>query len=150
MDSRLVDRLGSLQAYPTIRVAAEFLGVSPSTLSRRSDLEAQPRGERDQVLRPTRVLELASVYRRRSLNDVAHDLVELAMKVSPAEATQVKEEVEAFFDARQVTDEARIDFLTVARELLPPQLYRQVETAIRRRTPAAADSVLGYYPAPRS
>src|SRR2546423_14929571 len=100
----------SLQVYPNLSKAAEMLGVSASTLSRRDDLAAEPRGERDRVVPATEVLRLAAIYRRRSLNDTAQSLLEFAEKASKEEATRVEQEVEAFFE-RRVNSEAAADEL---------------------------------------
>src|SRR5438874_12582321 len=75
---RAQDRSPSLQAYPNLTAAAEILGVSASTLSRRGDLATEHRGERDIVIAPADVLRLAVIYRKRSLNDVAQALLDHA------------------------------------------------------------------------
>lgn len=68
----------SLRPYPTMSQAARLLGVAASTLSRRADLAVEARGDRDLVLLPAEVLRLARVYRKRSINEVAADLIDLA------------------------------------------------------------------------
>jgi hypothetical protein len=52
-----------LVAYPTLTEAAGLLGVSASTLSRRSDLEFERMGERDKRLPAGEVMRLAGVER---------------------------------------------------------------------------------------
>src|SRR6476646_4499221 len=68
--------------FPSLRKAAEILGVSAAALSRRPDLEYEPRG-REKRVRPRAVLNLASYYRKRSLYEVASDLVDFAVEQEP-------------------------------------------------------------------
>lgn len=138
----------SLDSYPNIRAAAELLGVSASTLSRRPDLRAEGRGERDRVLRASEVLRLAGIYRRRSLNDVAAALIEVAQEASPRDAERVAQEVEAFFEERTVSYERLGEFLALAQRLLPPSLYEQVERAVKEQ--GIDDALIGYLPPPTS
>jgi hypothetical protein len=138
----------SLEAYPNISTAAEILRVSASTLSRRSDLVAERRGERDLVLPAAEVLRLAAIYRKRSLNDVAEHLIELARAVSPDDVGRIEEEVESFFDGRGVSDARIEDFLALARRLLPSSLYDTVEAAVRESDAELPDALIGYPPVP--
>lgn len=87
----------SLAPYPSMSQAAQILGVAPSTLSRRPDVSCETRGYRDLALRPAEVLRLGRVYRKRSINEVAADLVALA-KLAGAES-QVENECDEFFEA---------------------------------------------------
>lgn len=148
--ARELDDATSLQAHPNIRTAAEFLDVSSSTLSRRKDLATQARGDRDRVLSPTEVLRLAVIYRKRSLNDIAQDLIDHARRASVTEATRVEEEVERFFEERAVSDERREEFLAVARQLLPASLYTEIEMTLAERGAALPDALVGDLPLPRS
>jgi hypothetical protein len=150
MDHGATDFTASLEAYPNIRAAAELIGVSPSTLSRREDLGAEHRGERDRVLRPAEVLRLAAIYRKRSLNDVAQELIDHARKASPDEAPRVEKEVEAFFEGRLMPDNSHSEFLALARRLLPAWLYRKVEETVTERDTDLTDALVGYPPAPKS
>lgn len=150
MDHSATDRTASLEAYPNIRTTAEFIGVAASTLSRRGDLGAERRGDRDLVLRAGEVLRLASIYRKRSLNDVAQDLIDYARKASPTEASRVEEEVEAFFDGHTITDNSRTEFLTMARRLLPASLYKEVEAMVTDRQTTLPDALIGHPPVPKS
>ena len=140
----------SLKAYPNLRAAARMIGVSASTLSRRSDLNAEPRGERDRVVPATELLRLAAVYRQRSLNDVAQDLVDYARNVSDTDGTRVAEEVERFFESRGITDDRREEFLALARRLLPAGLYEDVEATVSARDKGLPDALVGDLPIPRS
>ena len=150
MDHRAMDRAASLQAYPNIRAAAKIIDVSASTLSRRADLVAERRGERDRVLPATEVLRLAAVYRKRSLNDVAQDLINHAAETSPEEAARVEEEVEAFFEDRVISEDRRDEFLALARRLLPASLYKQVEGTVSEQGAALPDALIGFQPVPKS
>jgi hypothetical protein len=147
---RDLDDVTSLQAHPNIRTAAQLLDVSPSTLSRRKDLAAHPRGDRDRVLSPKEVLRLAAIYRKRSLNDVAQDLIDHARQASATEAARVEEEVEEFFEQRAVSDERRDEFLALARQLLPASLYEEIEATLAERGAALPDALVGDLPLPRS
>jgi hypothetical protein len=138
----------SLRAYPNIAAAAKILDVSPSTLSRREDLAAESRGARDMVLPATEVLRLAKVYRRRSVNDVAQDLIDLAAEASPEEATQVDQEIEAWFEGGAITDADRARFLDLAAALLPPSLYATVKESLEEQVEALPDAVVGNHPLP--
>lgn len=150
MDSRATDRTASLEAYPNIRAAADLIGVSASTVSRRGDLLALHRGERDRVLPAAEVMRLTEIYRKRSLNDVAQDLIDHARKASPSEVARVEEEVEAFFEGLTISDDRRIEFLTLARRLLPASLYREVEAAVTEQHSALPDALIGWIPVPKS
>lgn len=135
-----------LAAYPNLTEAAAILGVSPSTLSRRADLGAERRGERDLVLSPRQVLRLAGVYRKRSLNEVAQDLIDHAEALSPESRREVEGEVETFFEARTPAAQDRDAFLRTAQVLLPGALYERVEKAITERGESLPEEVTGYVP----
>jgi len=140
----------SLLAYPNLRRAAEILGVASSTLSRRDDVDSERRGERDRALPAAEVLRLGTIYRKRSLNDVAQDLVELARREAPDDAARVEEEVESFFGARALTEKRRESFLETARRLLPPGLYKAVaETVSNTEDAPLPDALMGDMPLPR-
>jgi hypothetical protein len=145
--ARSADSPESLQPYPNIRAAAEILGVSASTLSRRQDLVSERRGERDLVLAPAEVLRLAAVYRKRSLNDVAQDLLEHAGASGPDEQRRVEEEIEAFFEANTISSQ-RQELLRLARRMLPPELREQVEASLDREARDLPDMIQGYPPLP--
>jgi hypothetical protein len=90
-----------LIAYPTLTEAARLLAVSASTLSRRDDLRAERMGERDRRVPADEVMRLAALYRRRSLNEVAADVVDYAAQHAPKQATAVEGQIEAFFAEHQ-------------------------------------------------
>jgi hypothetical protein len=130
MPSKSLERTGSLQSHPNITTAANMLGVSPATVSRREDLVRERRGERDVVLTPAEVMRLANVYRKRSLNEVGAALIAYANENAPDETASVEEQVEAFFEGLQSESRPEDDFLGMARELLPEELYREVARTV--------------------
>jgi DNA-binding transcriptional regulator YdaS (Cro superfamily) len=115
-----------LIAYPTLTEAARLLAVSASTLSRRDDLRAERMGERDRRLPAGEVMRLAALYRKRSLNEVAADVVDYAAQHAPKQATAVEGQIEAFFAEHQA-QALKGAFLDEARRALPDELYREVE-----------------------
>lgn len=116
-----------LIAYPTLTEAARLLAVSASTLSRRDDLRAERMGERDRRLPAGEVMRLAALYRKRSLNEVAADVVDYAAQHAPTQATAVEGQIEAFFAEHQAQALAKGAFLDEARRALPDELYGEVE-----------------------
>lgn len=128
-----------LGSYPTLTRAAQMLGVSGSTLSRRKDLQAERMGERDRRVPAAEVMRLAVIYRKRSLNEVASDLIDFAQQHAPAQAGVVEDELERFFaelGAPVISDEK---FLTEAKRALPADLYAEVERIYQtggQRSPA--------------
>ena len=139
----------SLQARPNIRAAAQMLGVSASTLSRRPDRTAERRGERDRVLSPAEVLRLASVFRRRSVNDVAQALLDHVSATAPDEVTRVEEEIEGFFEAHTVADQ-RDELRRLARRMLPPSMCEQIDSVLDQEAGELPDIIQGYPPLPES
>lgn len=120
-----------LIAYPTLTEAATLLAVSASTLSRREDLAFEAMGARDKRVPAGEVLRLAAVYRKRSINEVAADLLDYARDHAPDRAEDVEEEVERFFEDRPPPVLEETAFLAAAKEALPPQLYKEVERVYR-------------------
>jgi len=116
----------SLLAYPTLTEAARLLGVSASTLSRRDDLVCERMGERDKRIPAGEVMRLAVVYRKRSLGEVAADLIGRAWERSPRDAEHVQEEIERFFEQSESPALPEGVFLTEAKRALPAELYEQV------------------------
>jgi hypothetical protein len=117
----------SLLAYPTLTEAARLLGVSASTLSRRDDLVCERMGERDKRIPAGEVMRLAGVYRKRSLGEVAADLVSCARERSPRDAEHVQEEIERFFEQSESPAVSEEVFLAEAKRALPAELYEQVQ-----------------------
>lgn len=124
-------RLGDipLTAYPTLTKAAQIVGVSPSTLSRRNDVETRAMGNRDQRVPVREVLRLVRFFGRRSINEAAAELIEYAQVNSPSDVDRVEEEVEAFFAQLDSPAPSASAFLEQAKVLLPVALYRGVEKA---------------------
>jgi hypothetical protein len=148
MDRRALDAAESLQAYPNISAAAALLGVDASTLSRRADLAIRPRGERDRVLAPLEVMRLAVIYRKRSLNDVAHDLIEHARAVDAGAVSRVEEEIQGFFEGREVRDEDLAKFLELGRRLLPASLLTEIEAVLTTKGAKLPPVIRGDVPLP--
>jgi hypothetical protein len=142
------DTTESLQAHPNITAASEMLAVSASTLSRRSDLAAERRGERDIVLPPREVLRLAAIYRKRSLNDVAQALIEHAGLAGTEEQRRVEGEIEDFFGPHVDIVDEHEQLLTLARRLLPADLCEQIEAVTKERGAELPDAIQGYPPIP--
>ena len=114
-------------AYPNLTEAARIIGISPSTLSRDRDARPIEAGRRDKVFTASHVLDRASVYKRRSLNEVAQDLIDHAAKHSPASAAAVEEEVEAFFARRPLPEDDSARFLADLERVLPPELFKTMK-----------------------
>jgi hypothetical protein len=148
MTRATLERTDSLRFHPNLTATAEMLGVSASTISRRSDLQVELRGERDRVLAPAEVLRLAGVYRRRSLNEVALDLLEHARTLDPSQLSDVEAEIEQFFADRSgeaARDHA--DFLEAAERLLPADLYAEVERTMAAGSGRRPADIVGEAPA---
>src|ERR1700677_3951309 len=116
----------SLLAYPTLTEAAGLLGVSASTLSRRDDLVVERMGERDKRVPAGEVMRLASVYRKRSLGEVAADLIGRARESSPESVGHGQEGGERFFEKSMPGVPSESEFLAEAERALPADLYEQV------------------------
>jgi hypothetical protein len=121
----------SLLAYPTLTEAASLLGVSASTLSRRDDLVCERMGERDKRVPVDEVMRLAAVYRKRSLGEVALDLIGRARERAPQHVEHVQEEVERFFEQNERSVLSESKFLAEAERALPAELYEQVRRVYR-------------------
>jgi len=121
----------SLLAYPTLTEAARLLGVSASTLSRRDDLQCERMGERDKRVSAGEVMRLAAVYRKRSLGEVAADLIARTRERAPEHAEHVREEVELFFEQSEPAGLSAGKFLAEAERALPADLYEQVRRVYR-------------------
>lgn len=128
----------SLLAYPTLTEAARLLGVSASTLSRRDDLVCERMGERDKRISAAEVMRLATIYRKRSLGEVAVGLIGRVRERSPQDTEQVQEEVERFFEQSESTAVSEGEFLAEAKRALPAELYEQVRRVYRVSVKGAA------------
>ena len=119
-------------AYPTMTDAAEMVGVSPPTLSRLSDLVYIRAGGRDHRIPAAEVLRLTRHFQRRSIDEVAFDLVAFceahAPEVAEAVAAEVDAAVATFY---QAASKPSIEtFLRDARRFLPSGLFSQVAKAV--------------------
>lgn len=143
--SAVIDRDRSLAGYPSLSAAAAMIGVATSTLSRRADIDAHDRGARDRVLAPGEVLRLATIYRTRSLNEVAGGLIEYAEQHAPGESERIEAEVEAFFADRSYDGDSRRsdDLLDELRAHLPSELYAEVEERIRESAARKPSAIVG-------
>lgn len=148
MQARESDETRSLNAFPNIRAAARMLGVAASTLSRRADVHPRARGERDRVLLASEVLRLASIFRRRSVNDVAQDLLDYAREHAPQDAGSVAEEIEQYFEDAALGESAREQLLTLAHRMLSPVLCERIEAELKTSNSALPDVIQGYPPLP--
>ncbi len=127
----------SLIAYPTLTEAAGLLGVSASTLSRRSDLTFERMGERDKRVPAGEVMRLAGIYRKRSLGEIAAELIAYARGHCIVHAEDVQEQIEQYFEQASAPELSGTSFLVEAKRALPAELYEEVARVYR-----AADSTL--------
>jgi hypothetical protein len=138
-------------AYPSLRQAAELIGVNASTLSRRKDVARVRAGQ--EVRMPAReVIRLAAVYRRRPLSEVAAALVARAQRFPGSAREAVTTEVDQALELHQAPPtEPTIDmkaFLSAADSLLPAHLAFEVRTALagRATNAEATGGVVGWSP----
>jgi hypothetical protein len=118
-----------LRAWPTLRGAADLVGVNASTISRRSDLRAESRGGELRI-RPAEVLRLGAYFKRRPLDEIASDLLDFAYEQAPDSAGAVDEEIEAYLGPASGGPVVG-SFLAEARRGLPPELFAEVERVYR-------------------
>jgi hypothetical protein len=118
-------------AYPTLRDAAVMVGVTAPTLSRLPDLHYIQAGGRDHRVPANEVLRLTQHFRRRSLEEVAFQLIAYCKEHAPAAESAVTAQVdEELSRSYQESPEPSLeDFLRDARKLLPPSLFNQVARA---------------------
>lgn len=136
----------ALLGYPTLSGAAKMLGISTSTLSRRPDLVTEARGARDKVLRPAEVMRLAVVYRKRSLNEVAADLLVHTRANAPELATAVDEEIESFVERLDQPSADVAQLLTLAERHLPAKTVAEIRRIVERGKGRRAPSLVGGTP----
>lgn len=118
-------------AYPTLREAATMLGVAAPTLSRLPDLKYIRAGGRDHRIPAGEVLRLTQHFRRRSLEEVAFQLIDYSKAHALGMESAVTAEVDEYLSqSYRATPEGSLEqFLRDARRLLPPGLFSQVATA---------------------
>jgi hypothetical protein len=120
--------LEPVTAFPTQREVAAMLRVGESRLSK-LNAERITVSPREVRYRPRVVLELAAHYRKRSLNEVAGDLVSYAQEHAPELLENVRQEIEDFFANRATPPVDRAVFLQEARRTLPRRVFEQVRKA---------------------
>jgi hypothetical protein len=137
-----LDTEDQLAAWPNQAEAAEILGVNESTLSRRKPA-AVSYGGREKRLSPRVVLEQAVHFRVVPLRQVAAELIDLAEARAPQFHAAVQNDVRAFLAERRGPAPSMSAFLTEAKSLLPPKLFKQVLDAYQqgqKETEAAVES----------
>lgn len=120
-------------AYPTLRRAAEILGVDASTLSRRRP-EAIEVGAQKRLSAHT-VMAEAVYFNRRDLLEVAGELEEVAEQQAPECREAVEEEIEGFMRERRAGRPAEPpgdEWLEEARRFLPDHIFRAVSDVYER------------------
>jgi hypothetical protein len=98
-------------------------------------------------LRLSRVVRLASVYRKRSPGEVAADLIARARERAPEHAEHVREEIERFFEQSEHPALSAGEFLAEAERALPADLHEQARRVYRASggvRPPALVSAGGY------
>jgi hypothetical protein len=130
-----------VRAWPSLTRTAHYLGVDKSTLSRRQDLHGERVGQQEVRVSPETVMRLSREYRRRVIDEVAHDLVEHARQHATDQVPAVEAEIDAFLANEPVLASGDVaQLLDLARQHLPADLYRLVEQAT---TGGASRGVMG-------
>jgi hypothetical protein len=132
-----------VEAYPPLRLAAKLIGVSASTLSRRTDLERIPAG-RETRIPAGEVVRLAYEYRKRRVSRVAGELVELAAQAGDEVQNLIAAEVDDALQREEPRDLQLPDaagFVAEAHRLLPAALARQVEMTLGSREELGSSAV---------
>ncbi|HVX31890.1 MAG TPA: hypothetical protein VHA80_02020 [Solirubrobacterales bacterium] len=120
-------------AYPTLRKAAEILGVDASTLSRRKPRSIEVGSQKR--LAPRTVMVEAAYFNRRDPADVEVALIEVAEEQLPEAREAVEEELTAYTRERssgEVIPKPDSDWLEEARSFLPDALFDQVRDVYDR------------------
>lgn len=132
-----------LAIWPDQRAAAKMLGVSESQLADR-DLESELGVTGRRHYRPSAVLEAGAIYKHRSLNSLAAELLAHAEGNGPAEHLEpLRAEIDQFFVARAARPVDRERFRREARRALPTRLFEEVERAFAAGTPLAQPELRG-------
>ena len=124
----IIDREIIAAAWPNLTQAAKMIGVSPATLSRDPDVNPVEAGRREKKFPPIEVLERAALYKRRSLNEVAQELLDHAQEQRPELASAVENDIEEFFERRPVQPANKPAFFADLARVLPPALFEEVRT----------------------
>ena len=139
------DAVLPVEGYPSLRRAAELVGVSASTLSRRDDILVVAAGRETRVP-AAEVLRLAALYGRRRMSRVAAELVEYAAATDAR--VSIAREVDDALARHAQTPEvpAPQAFLDEARRLLPAPLVAQIEATLGTHE-MGGRSTVGWSPA---
>ncbi len=137
--STSIERDAALPAFPSLRAAAEMVGVNPSSLQRRTDLDTIQCG-RERRIDPMTVLRLVVHYGNRSVPEAANDLVAHAMQHAPAHVERIEELVDDFMRQRHAerVEAGAVQRLTIEQILdeLAPYIregeHQQAEQSLRR------------------
>jgi hypothetical protein len=125
---------GTLPAtvYPTLSEAAEMIGVTASTLSRKPGLGFITAGDRDHRIPGAEVIRWAEHFKRRAVDEVAFDVVAYARRRAPKYVKAVTSEVDSavagLYAAAPATKTSA--FIADAKRFLPKQLYDAVARAV--------------------
>jgi hypothetical protein len=114
-------------AYPTLRKAAEILGVNVSSLSRR-ELDVIRMGAQTRLSART-VMEEAAYFNRRDRNEVAAELVELAEDQRPEAVEAIEEEITEYMQEMEslvIDKRPKPDWLAEAERFLPAGVFERV------------------------
>jgi hypothetical protein len=128
--------------YPSLRKAAEIVGVNVSSLSRR-DLDVIEMGAQQKKLSARTAMEEAAYFNRRDRNEVAADLVELAEDQCPEVVDAIEEEITEYMQDREAGTGLRpdADWLAEAEAFLPRDLFERVRR-VYEQADAAEDGDL--------
>lgn len=132
--------------YPTLRKAAEILGVNVSSLSRR-ELDVVEVGAQKRLSAQT-VMEEAAYFNRRNRNEVAADLVELAEDQYPDVVDAIEAEITEYMRDREASTGVRpdTDWLAEAEAFLPRGLFERVRRVYEQAEAAEAGNLSGPRP----
>lgn len=135
-------------AYPSLREAAELIGVSASTLSRRDDLVSLSAG-RERRVPAAEVVRLAANYKNVPVSRVAALLIERVAREEPEIQEQLEREVDEALEATPPTYSVSGDLQSFVRDAerhLPADLAAQVKAAVNSGEERRLRSVTGWTP----
>jgi hypothetical protein len=136
------DLAAVVPTYPSQREAASMLHISASVLSRFDQVESVQVGGRGKHYSPAAVLAAGTFFKKRSLNEIAAELMDYARQHGSEEAIALaKSEIDGFFVNRTADPVDRDLFLKQARRSLPGPLYREVKRAVEHGVAAEPELV---------
>jgi hypothetical protein len=133
--------------YPSLRKAAEILGVNVSSLSRR-ELDVVEMGAQKRLSART-VMKEAAYFNRRDRNEVAGELVELAEDQCPEVVEAIEEEITEYMQDVERSINGRrpkAEWLAEAKSFLPSGLFARVRDVYEQAESDGRTSLSG--PAP--